>query len=229
VINLVRVTGQADVRESPPEPPGSPDSREPPNRRPAPTGEFGTLAGYGPPQPPKHLAVGGLVQVPQMRSDTLDGLVGWIPVFRFGRGSGWHPVVSLTWLRADLPPAPAVDAFGRLRLLAMTGGLGYSVTRGRWSLMPSLTAGMSFNRVTLTPGVAVPEGLRLPVAVDHSFAVLPAATFWVEVSPRISVGTSIGYLLTRPDATWMAGDRLEERRLTSDAMTAGVSMAYWLF
>jgi hypothetical protein len=196
---------------------------------PAPAGRRSALPPADPWPLGRYFAVGGTIEAPRMRSDGLDGLWSFGPAFRFGRGAGLKPALTLTSLRADLPPSPGTSAFGDLRLTVVGIGVAYAITGERWSLTPSLTAGYSFNHIRLDPGFAVPPDTSLPVAASGSFALTPGVTLWREVSPRVSLGFKAGYLLTRPNASWLEGDRFIRRRLTADALVVGLSAAYWVF
>ena len=67
------------------------------------------------------------------------------------------------------------------------------------------------------------------MAVDGSFALAPSITLWREVSPRVSIGVTTGYVFTRPNASWLEGDRFDRRRLNADAFVIGIGAAYWVF
>jgi hypothetical protein len=189
----------------------------------------GALVHDEPVRVPRFIAAGASLQVPLAQTGTLDGLPSFGPAFRFGRGEHWRPAFAVVRVRADLPPAPGTSAFGDLRMTAVMVGLGYTFARDRVSVAPTITAGYSFNHVRLDPGSTVPQDASLPVAAAGSPAVLPAATLWLEVSPRISVGLSSGYLFTRPRATWLEGDRFARRPLKADTVLVGISAVYWIF
>lgn len=205
--------------------PAAGDPTEPPDTTP----RQSTLPPHDPWPPTRYFAVGGAVEQPRMRSDDLDGLWSLGPTFRFGRGSGPGLTFGYSRLRADLPPTPGTSAFGDLRLSLVTAGLAYGITTERWTLTPSVSAGYSFNHVRLDPGFAVPADTSLPVAADGSVVFMPGLTLWREVSPRVSIGLSASYVLTRPQASWLEGDRFVRRRLTADAVVVGVRAAYWVF
>ena len=196
---------------------------------PAPAGRRSALPPADPWPPGRHFAVGGAVEASRMRSGALDGTWSLGPVFRFGRGSGVRPTFGIARLRSDLPPTSGTGAFGSLRQAVVVGGVAYAFTGERWSLQTSLAAGFSFNHIRLDPGPVVPADASLPVAVDGSLALVPSVTLWREVSRRASVGVTTGYLITRPNASWLEGDRFVRRRLTADALVVGVNAAFWVF
>ena len=45
----------------------------------------------------------------------------------------------------------------------------------------------------------------------------------------MSVGVTTGYVLTRPNASWLEGDRFARRRLNADALVVAIGAAYWVF
>jgi BON domain len=178
---------------------------------------------------PHHFAVGGTFTMPVSGSETLHGLRAFGPVFRLGRGAGWHPQVTLARVRADLPATAGTDAFGQLRMLIVGGGLGYGLRSSRWILSVGASAAVSFNNVRLDPGPEVPQNVSLPVAASTSPAILAGSTVWYEANRRMSIGVTTVYLFARPQATWLEGSRFVDRRLNADTVRIGISAAWWVF
>jgi hypothetical protein len=178
---------------------------------------------------PRLFAVGGGLSIPLTQSDTLDGLPTFWPVFRFGRVAGWHPVATLNWIRAELPPAAGTDAFGELRMLVVGGGLAYGFRAQRWMVSVGASAAASFNHVRLDPGPSLPESGGLPVAASNSPALVVGSSVWFDATRRLSLGVSGHYLFTRPGATWLEGSQFVERDLDADSIRLGFNAAWWLF
>lgn len=180
--------------------------------------------------PPRLVAVGGGIGLAGMQNDGLDGGYAVGPVFRFGRGGGWGPAFVFGSVKARVEPAAgSTTSPGDFRSRLTGFGLGYGVRSPRWSVRPALVLGYSGNSVRLRGGIEVGPDDRLPVSVDGSFFVLPSTTLWFETSRRVSVGVSVGYLVNRPVATWLRGQRSERQRLDADALVTGVSLAWWVF
>jgi hypothetical protein len=102
-------------------------------------------------------------------------------------------------------------ATGRLRLRPLAAGASYTWIAGRYSVSPRLIAGYSFNRFTGAEGISARDSLVAKAEVQ----------LWRDLSRRVGVLGSIGYLFARPEVSG--------RAVNADAIRAQVGIAYAVF
>src|SRR5689334_12698071 len=109
---------------------------------------------------------------------------------------------SFSSYSGDLETAGGTE-FGRISARQILGGMGYQWANASGKLVwgGQLGVGISFNRVTLDPGVAVAFGVPEPVGVSvgNSFVVRPLAKIEYFVHPKISLRTQASYTHQDPD------------------------------
>ncbi|MGE3842121.1 MAG: BON domain-containing protein [Vicinamibacterales bacterium] len=182
--------------------------------------------------PGQHLGIGAAFTKPTNVTGMLEASSSFSPAFRFGRGGSWHPVVNWVRLRSGLRAETGNgnnDPLSELRMSVVAIGLGYGFTGERISVNPGVSIGYSFTHVRLDPGFRSPNGTALPVAATGAPAMVAGTTVWFETTRRMSVGFNGGYILVRPQSTWLLDGRFERRPLRADAWVAGVGLAYWVF
>jgi low temperature requirement protein LtrA len=100
---------------------------------------------------------------------------------------------------------------GRLRLRPLMGGVSYTWIKGKLSVSPRLIAGYSFNRFSGTESVSAHD----------SFVSKAELQIWRDLSSRVGVLCSIGYLFARPEVSG--------RTINADAIRVQVGIAYAVF
>ena len=135
------------------------------------------------------------------------------PLFRIRSTPGLHPAFGLNWVMADLEMNMTTGdgAVGRLRLRPLMAGVSYTWIAGTFSVSPRLIAGYSFNRFR------GPES----VSARDSFVTKAELQIWRDLTPRIGVLGSVGYLFARPEVSG--------RTVNADAIRAQVGIAYAIF
>jgi hypothetical protein len=135
------------------------------------------------------------------------------PLFRIRSTPGLHPAFGLNWVMSDLEMnMDAGDgAVGRLRLRPLMAGLSYTWIAGHVSVSPRLIAGYSFNRFTGAGSVSARD----------SFVSNAEFQIWRDLSSRVGVLGSIGYLFARPEVSG--------RTVNADAIRAQLGIAYAVF
>ena len=172
---------------------------------------------------------------------TLGGAMGWAnqagpaagtrvsmqPLVKLGSGAGFGPAIAFEWFDARVAASPDApfDA-GAVRLRPIMGGVRYARLFGRVSLVPSLVAGYSFNRIGV-PEEGAASGL--PVEIANSFVWRPGVSVWIDTTRRTVLNLSIGRAFTDPRVTFVDGGRLSERRVSADTTVVLVGFAYRLF
>ena len=102
-------------------------------------------------------------------------------------------------------------AVGRLRLRPLMAGVSYTWIAGKLSVSPRLIAGYSFNRFRGAESVSARD----------SFVSKAELQIWRDLSSRVGVLGSIGYLFARPEVSG--------RTVNADAVRAQVGIAYAIF
>lgn len=173
------------------------------------------------------LALGGLVGWSGPRDASLGSTTQIGPVVRIGRGGGLGLTFGLGWFATDALPATIPgDPLGRVRIRPIMGGVGYTVGGSRASASFSLVGGVALNSVVIGTNIDPHE---LILGVDDSFAWRPAVSFWFDASDRIALTAFSGYVLTRPEATYLTAGEVTTRRLDASTVLAKVGLAYKLF
>jgi hypothetical protein len=85
---------------------------------------------------------------------------------------------------------------------------------------------MAFNRLALPDRIDLDEAA---LAIDHSFAWRPGASFWFDVDDRIALNVFTGYLVTRPRVTMLDAGEPIERTLRADTLMVSAGVAFKVF
>ncbi|MGQ0734100.1 MAG: BON domain-containing protein, partial [Acidobacteriota bacterium] len=179
------------------------------------------------PYAPGLIAIGLAVGTRQSPDDQL--LSTWTvgPLVRIGAARGLGLTLGFSWYQTDLSSDPtAAASVGRLNIRPVMAGLEYTIRRDRHALAASLVGGVAFNSYKIE---SAGGGERVAVAVGNSLAVRPGVTFWYEASRRIALHVFGGYVITRPDVTYLRDGRLERGDLRGDAAIVNAGVAYKLF
>jgi low temperature requirement protein LtrA len=163
-------------------------------------------------EPEKKFAVGVVVTSDAVAGSAKAGTqLG--PLFRIRSTPGLHPAFGLNWVMADLEMNMKTGdgAVGRLRLRPLMAGMSYTWIAGKLSVSPRLIAGYSFNRFRGAESVSARD----------SFVTKAELQVWRDLSRRVGLLGSVGYLFARPD---VAG-----RTVNADAIRAQLGLAYAIF
>jgi hypothetical protein len=181
------------------------------------------------------VSAGASVTLNATTDDEVDSVLSVGPLVRLNPRRGWGVAGALNWFRADLNNPSGVDGpFSRLRIRPLMGGVGYTIGPDRVLTTFSIVAGPSFNSVGfedeflegLVPALAPPT-----IDVDHSFAIRPGVSVTYTVAPRVGITGFAGYLINRPEVTYVApGGATEFRdRWKADSVVLSVGVVYSIF
>jgi len=148
------------------------------------------------------------------------------PLIRLGSPRGLGPAVAFDWFHSNVEPADGSAQLARVHVKPVMAGVGYTLAAKRVAITPSIVAGYAFNSLTVT-ATGVAEGL--PVEVDNSFVWRVGTSAWIDVSRRIALNVSAGYLLTGLHLTVLEGGRLERRDASGNTTVVHVGLAYRWF
>ncbi|MCA1584118.1 MAG: hypothetical protein LC791_04860 [Acidobacteria bacterium] len=161
----------------------------------------------------------------QAQTSSLDAGASIGPLIRLGSGNGLGVAVGFNWLSVDLGAADAVR-LARVRIRPVMAGAGYTWRVERVAASVSLVGGYAFNSLRIDN---VAPGSRVVLSVDDSFAWRPGLSVWFEINERWALNGFGGYLVTRPSAMFLDGERLSARTLRADTSLASLGLVYKLF
>jgi hypothetical protein len=192
-------------------------------------------AGRGSPEPPDSsefdpppglLAVGGSIGWSVPRLEGLRTRVAVSPLVKLGSPRGLGPAVGFDWFQADLESVGQETTLTRVHVKPVMAGLGYTFAADRLSFTPSVVGGVAFNSLTVTSTGAI-DGL--PIEIGNSLVWRVGASAWYDVSRRVAMNVSAGYLMTGIRVTFIEQGRLAERHISGDTAVVHAGVAYRLF
>lgn len=137
------------------------------------------------------------------------------PLVRVRFAPGFGPAAAIGGFRAGF-----ADGEGRLRMRTLMAGPAYSVERGRITASVALLAGYAFSRL---------EGGAPGARLRGSHAFQPTLGVWYDVSEKLGVRASAGYLVTRLPLTVEGPGGPRSTRVRADALVLRVGVAYAVF
>lgn len=175
----------------------------------------------------RRLAIGASVNTRRIPNESLAAGTTLGPLFRLGSGGGVGITLGLGWFNTDLASPSSSGPLGRVTIRPIMVGPSYTFTdQTRWSLGASVVGGLAFNSFTLR-GATAQDVLALEV--DNSLAVRPGLSLWLDLTSRIALNVSTGYVITRPQMTFLEDGRFAKRAIRADTAIFNVGMAYKLF
>src|SRR5262245_41766933 len=149
-------------------------------------------------------------------------------------GWGWH--YAFNWFSTDVtqPIGGQSAAFGALRVRPLMGGYGYTRAVGRTAITTALLGGYAVNSFELTPSANDAYRDRLgarSVAADvsNTWVIKPEVSVWRDVSRKIGVVVSAGYVVARPTVTVTSTLGEDARRIRADMVVIKAGVAYSIF
>ncbi len=173
------------------------------------------------------LAVGASVNTRQTSDDSLSAGMTLGPLFRLGAGRGLGLMFGLSWFNADLSLDSSPGPLGHITVRPVMGGASYTFTdQTRWSIGASLVGGVAFNSFTLEESTARDV---LALEVDNSLAIRPGLSLWLDLTNRVALNVFTGYVITRPQMTFLENGQFARRSVRADTAVLNVGMAYKVF
>lgn len=156
---------------------------------------------------------------------------------RIGTGEeGWAGRIGFNWYGADLEETIGDDvhAFGRMRVRPFMYGYGYTKAFGPVHASAAMLGGFAFTSFRFDP--AFGEAYRAALGVDNllvnSGPVLvlnPEVSAWADVSDKIGVNVTFGYLIARPEVRIRSEHGVDARPIHADVFLLNVGMVYAIF
>lgn len=183
------------------------------------------------------IAAGGGIVTRASREPGVGDSVGPSFLIRLGRGgSGWGMRYGFDWFSTDLdrPIGGEAQSFGRLRVRPVLAGYGYSVQRGPAQVSFNIKGGYAFTSFHLRPSYSSAYGSAfstsaIRASAANTFVVKPEISLWVDVSRKVGLNISTGYMVARPHVTLSSAAGSERRRVDADMFVFQVGAAYNIF
>lgn len=162
-------------------------------------------------EPEKRFAVGLVLTDDIPRGDARSGLK-IRPLLRLRSERGLHPAFGLNWVAMDLAPeTPSDPTSGHLHLRPILGGVAYTWIVNHLSVSPRAFVGYSVNSFRRADVTSYGHG---PVAKVE-------LQLFRDLTPRLGVVGSAGYLVARPE---VAG-----RTVKADEVRLQIGFAFAVF
>lgn len=182
-------------------------------------------------------AIGGNVSVRGAPAADASGTKGVGLLWRIGHSeTGWGFKYGFNWFSTDIeaPVGGSPTALGEVKVRPILVGYGYTRVVGPTSISANLLGGPAFTSFTLTR--SAPDMYRerlgarsLDVQVGNTFVLKPEVSVWFDVSPKVGVNVSAGYMIARPTLTISNSIGEQARRFRADMVVLKMGAVYKVF
>jgi hypothetical protein len=188
-------------------------------------------------QTENRFAIGANFSVKGATDETTHGHKGVGLLWRVGRGSeGWGWKFGLNWYSTEVERSliGANEPFGELRIRPFLGGYGYTKFFGPAKVSANLMGGYAFNSFDMASTFANAYGRlngasRVETDVANGFVLKPEVSTWFDVSRKIGLNVSAGYMIARPSITVTTPVGSDQRRYRADTLMFKVGAVYSIF
>jgi hypothetical protein len=157
--------------------------------------------------------------------------------WRLGHGgTGWGWATGLSWFSADIDRSVGGRSIeiGELRVRPLMAGYGYTYSFGRTSVSADLVAGYAFASFSQTTAASEAYRDRLgaeavTIHASNTFVVRPQTSVWINMSRRVGVNLTAGYVMARPRITIRTSLGDESVRLRADVIAVSTGLVYRIF
>ena len=123
---------------------------------------------------------------------------------------------------------------GTLRMRPVMAGYGYTRVWGRATVTADLVGGYSFNSLKLAPSAAADYQARTGAQnvdghASNAFTLKPEVQVWYDLSDRVGLRVTGGYLLARPSVTISSTLGDDTRPVHADVFLVTVGLVYSIF
>jgi hypothetical protein len=160
------------------------------------------------------------------------------PLWRFGPShTGWGWNYGLNWFNTDVDQTVGgLDTrLGTLRVRPIMVGYGYTqMLNTRTALYAKVLGGYAWSSFRVEPAAADVYRDRLgartlDVTASNTFAVKPEVGVWYDVSGKVGLNVTAGYMIARPNITVSSSLGNDERRIHADMFMLRVGAVYKVF
>ena len=162
----------------------------------------------------------------------------WGLLWRFGPSkTGWGWAYGLNWFATDVDQSVAglETRLGVMHVRPIMVGYGYTrVLNTRTAVHAKVLGGYAFSTFDTEPAAVDVYRDRLgarevDVSAGNAFAVKPEVGAWFDVSRKIGVTVTAGYMIARPKITVTSSLGSDERRIHADMFMLRLGAVYKIF
>lgn len=160
-----------------------------------------------------------------------DGSYGLSVGLAPGHTNGWQYPFGFAWFTEELK-GPTGASFVKLQSLPIVGGIGYRWHFGKLSTVIQMQAGWAFNSGKAIGDMGAAFGAPgFPVSADigDSLVVRPQAKVEYFLAPKLSVRSSLNYVMARPMVTLTTPQGTTSRRWDASHMTFSLGVGIYPF
>lgn len=195
------------------------------------------LSSFAEAQETNKIAIGAAIVGKQATGGESHGTLGRSFIWRFGEAKeGWGLKYGTSWYSQEIDREIGGErqSFGRLRVMPFMAGYGYTHVMGRTSISGNLQGGYAFTKFSVHEPVnlALRSSLgldRVEADVSNTFVVKPELSVWTDLSKKIGVNVSAGYMVARPFVSVSTGGSRSRTRIKADSVILKVGVVYSIF
>ena len=181
-------------------------------------------------------ALGGEFKTRMAGDDDVRGELGPGLIWRFGQGKpGWGFHWGLNWFGAHLDRSIGDTRIelAKLNVRPLMAGYGYTYKIRRYTLSGVALAGYAFSSIDVRdPAIAAFSQFGVTgvdVDVSNTFTFKPEIDVWYDLTRKIDLHGSVGYIVARPDLTVRSSLGEERRSIKADQFMVKLGLAYSIF
>jgi hypothetical protein len=182
-------------------------------------------------------AIGGEFKTRMAGDDDVRGELGPGLLWRFGHGKpGWGFHWGLNWFGATLDRSIGSTRveLAKLNIRPFMAGYGYTYKIRRYTISGQALAGYAFSSMDVrAPALAAyREQLGASVTdvdVSNTFTFKPEVDVWYDLTRKVGLHGSAGYIVARPDVTVRSSLGEDRRSIRADQFMVKIGLAYSVF
>lgn len=171
------------------------------------------------------------------QEDYAKGKLGPGLLWRFGHSKpGWGFHWGLNWYTVEIsrPIGGSATELGDLHLRPFMAGYGYTYIIGRNAIIASVIGGYAFGTIDISSTAVEAYKTRLGAAsasadASNAIALRPQLGLWHDLSRKIGVNATTGYIYARPDVTVNTSIGPFKRKVRADQFYVKVGVVYSIF
>jgi hypothetical protein len=151
--------------------------------------------------------------------------------------TGWGWKYGLNWFttRLDKPIGGRTVELGELHVRPIMGGYGYTHTIRHTAIAMNLLGGYAFGGFRLDDGAkALYRAYYGPqrdveTHAGNTFVLKPEVSVWRDLSKKVGLHASVGYMFARPDVTVESAAGIERHHVRADVLQLTIGAVYSIF
>jgi hypothetical protein len=183
------------------------------------------------------VAIGASMSSKLAAHSDADGETGVGFLFRLGQGrDGWGWKYGLNWYSTDIERVAGDTrlTFGKLHIRPILAGYGYTRTFKQVKVSANLLGGIGFTSFAVEDDFDRLYRTTYTVqAIDtetsNVFVLRPEISAWRDLSEKLGLNVSVGYIVARPDVTVISSAGRDRRSVNADMFTFKVGLVYSIF